>query len=153
MNKRLFFTGFFIFLLSDAMCGKTVFASHHKPQIAFVSWRDGNSEIYVMDADGNNQIRLTNHPEEDSSPSWSPDGARIAFVSNRNGGNRQIYVMDSNGKNVKTTDQWQFGHESGVVSGRPNYCLQLGGRGALRDNPDCPRWVESANTGWGHPSA
>ena len=109
MNKRLFFTGFFIFLLSDAMCGKTVFASHHKPQIAFVSWRDGNSEIYVMDADGNNQIRLTNHPEEDSSPSWSPDGARIAFVSNRNGGNRQIYVMDSNGKNVKLLTNGSLG--------------------------------------------
>ena len=54
-----------------------------------------------MDADGNNQIRLTNHPEVDYQPSWSPDGARIAFVSNRNGGNEQIYVMDSNGKNVK----------------------------------------------------
>ncbi len=97
----LYFTGFLVLLLSETMFGRTALASHHKPQIAFVSTRDGNPEIYVMDADGNNQIRLTNHPEEDSSPSWSPDGARIAFVSNRNGGNYQIYVMDTNGKNMR----------------------------------------------------
>ena len=101
MNKRLFFTGLFIFLLIGAMVARNALASHHKAQIAFSSWRDGNSEIYVMDADGNNQIRLTNHPEADFQPSWSPDGRRIAFSSNRNGGNEQIYVMDSNGKNVK----------------------------------------------------
>ena len=50
-------------------------------QIAFVSDRDGNSEIYVMDANGKNQRRLTNNPASDYSPSWSPDGKRIAFVS------------------------------------------------------------------------
>ena len=101
MGKRLFFTGSVIFLLSGAMCARTVLASHHMPQIAFVSTRDGNPEIYLMDADGNNRIRLTNHWEEDFQPSWSPDGSRIAFVSNRNGGKYQIYVMDSNGKNVR----------------------------------------------------
>ena len=83
------------------MSERTAIASHHKAQIAFTSTRDGNREIYVMDADGNNQIRLTNHPEKDMQPSWSPDGGRIAFTSNRNGGNYQIYVMDSNGKNVR----------------------------------------------------
>ena len=97
----VYFTGFLVLLLSETMFGRIVFASHHKAQIAFTSTRDGNSEIYVMDVDGNNRIRLTNHPEEDSSPSWAPDGARIAFVSNRNGGNYQIYVMDTNGKNMR----------------------------------------------------
>ena len=101
MNKRLSFAGLFIFLLSAAISGRIALASHHKAQIAFTSTRDGNPEIYVMDADGSNQIRLTNHPVEDAAPSWSPNGRRIVFVSNRNGGNYQIYVMDDDGKNVR----------------------------------------------------
>ena len=97
----LYLTGFLISLLSEAMFGRIALASHHKAQIAFSSTRDGNLEIYVMNADGNNQIRLTNHPEADFQPSWSPNGSKIAFVSDRNGGINQIYVMVSNGKNVK----------------------------------------------------
>ena len=89
-------------------------------QIAFSSERDGNPEIYVMDADGKNQRRLTNNDFPDTSPSWSPDGRQIIFVSDRNhniadkeepiviGGGiivgdmrkrPQIYVMDADGKN------------------------------------------------------
>ena len=41
-------------------------------RIAFVSDRDGNSEIYVMDADGGNPQRLTNNDFDDWYPSWSP---------------------------------------------------------------------------------
>ena len=41
-------------------------------QIAFVSDRDGNNEIYVMSADGSGVRRITSHPGEDSAPSWSP---------------------------------------------------------------------------------
>ncbi len=40
--------------------------------VAFVSDRDGNFEIYVMDADGSNQVRLTIHPAQDVDPVWSP---------------------------------------------------------------------------------
>ena len=104
----LFFAGFLVSVLSAEVSERIVLASHHKAQIAFTSIRDGNLEIYVMDADGNNQIRLTNHPEHDYQPSWSPDGGRIAFVSDRNGGNDQIYVMDSNGKNVKKLTNGAF---------------------------------------------
>ena len=67
-------------------------------KIAFVSNRDGDREIYVMDADGINQINLTNNPDWDEQPAWSPDGRKIAFVSNRDG-DREIYVMDANGAN------------------------------------------------------
>ena len=70
-----------------------------RPKIAFSSTRDGNSEIYVMDSDGRNQVRLTDDPANDLDPSWSPDGERIAFVSNRERGQEQIYVMDSDGGN------------------------------------------------------
>lgn len=67
-------------------------------KIAFVSNRDGNEEIYVMNPDGSNQQRLTNNPALDSYPSWSPDGTKIAFTSNRNG-NLEIYVMNADGSN------------------------------------------------------
>jgi TolB protein len=49
-----------------------------------------------MNADGTDQTRLTDNPAADFLPAWSPDGARIAFVSNRDG-NREIYMMNADG--------------------------------------------------------
>ena len=70
-------------------------------QIAFVSNRDGHSwEIYVMDDDGSNPRRLTNSPEEEWNPSWSPDGKHITFSSEKDG-NSDIYVMDADGGNLQ----------------------------------------------------
>ncbi len=63
-------------------------------KIAFMSARDGNLEIYVMDADGTNQTRLTKDATGDTFPAWSPDGQKIAFTANRDG-NSEIYVMDA----------------------------------------------------------
>ncbi|HET9709430.1 MAG TPA: Ig-like domain-containing protein [Gemmatimonadales bacterium] len=41
-------------------------------KLAFISWRDGNAEIYVMNADGSGQVNLTNSPWSDASPAWRP---------------------------------------------------------------------------------
>ncbi len=41
-------------------------------KIAFVSYRDGNYEIYKMDADGSNVVRLTNNSADDGDPDWEP---------------------------------------------------------------------------------
>ena len=54
-------------------------------KIAFISKRNGNPEIYVMDADGKNVTRLTYNTAKDDSLDWSPDGKQILFSSNRNG--------------------------------------------------------------------
>ncbi len=68
-------------------------------KIAFVSERDGNHEIYVMNTDGTNQVNLTRNPAADWYPRWSPDATRIAFASNRDD-DAEIYVMDANGENA-----------------------------------------------------
>jgi TolB protein len=62
--------------------------------------KDGNSEIYVMDARGGGLERLTNNRSVDTSPCWSPTGREIAFTSGR-AGNPQIYVMNSDGGNPR----------------------------------------------------
>jgi WD40-like Beta Propeller Repeat len=54
------------------------------------------SQIYVMDQSGTNVRKLSNNAGNDLSPGWSPDGTRIAFISNRSGAN-QIWVMNADG--------------------------------------------------------
>lgn len=67
--------------------------------LAFVSDRDGNSEIYVVNVDGTGLLRLTRDAGVDVDPAWSPDGKRIAFASDR-AGSLDIYVMDADGSNL-----------------------------------------------------
>jgi Tol biopolymer transport system component len=65
-------------------------------RIAFMSTRNGNAEVYVMNADGTGQRRLTNNSEFDSLPAWSPDGTKIVFQSQRDGDN-ELYTMNADG--------------------------------------------------------
>jgi len=66
--------------------------------IAFDSNRDGNLEIYSMNADGTNPTNLTNNPAADIRAAYSPDGSKIAFQSGRDG-NSEIYSMNADGTN------------------------------------------------------
>ena len=150
--------GMCVCLTSGDMWSREGLAAYHKSQIAFTSTRDGNAEIYVMDPDGKNQNRLTDNPAEDWDPSWSPDGQRIAFHSNRDGWNVQIYVMNSNGNNtVKLTDgmfdispSWSPDGEKIVFSsskigeGTEIYLIDADGGNPLRlTNPPEGNWEPS----------
>jgi len=66
--------------------------------LAFVSDRDGNSEIYT--AAGGNLTRLTQDAAEDLSPAWSADGSLIVFESNRDG-NSELYMMNADGSSIR----------------------------------------------------
>ncbi|TML01242.1 MAG: hypothetical protein E6G40_03585, partial [Actinobacteria bacterium] len=64
--------------------------------IAFTTFRTGDNEIFVMNADGSRQADLSNNSASDSQPAWSPDGAKVAFTSNRTG-NNDVWVMNADG--------------------------------------------------------
>ena len=80
-------------------------------KIAFVSYRDRNPEIYVMNADGSEQRNLTDNSAADRHPSWSPDGNKIAFYrrirdlgivgGSRRVANFEIHVMNADGSEQK----------------------------------------------------
>lgn len=65
-------------------------------RLAFMTNRDGNMEIYVVNRDGSGLRRVTRHPGNDSTPTWSPAGNQIAFTSDRSG-SPQIYIVDADG--------------------------------------------------------
>ncbi len=68
--------------------------------VLWVSTRHKNPDLYTVDAEGKNQVRLTNNPAIDLHPAWSPDGRHIAFSSSRHG-RQKIYIMDADGDNVR----------------------------------------------------
>ncbi len=129
--------------------------------IAFASERDGNYEIYVMNADGSEQIRLTNDPATDVSPAWSPDGRRLAFPSERNG-SYGIYVMNADGsRQTRLTNYRDYspawspdGRRIAFLSQRDNnqdiYAMNADGSGQVRLTNDPgedvdPAWSADGN--------
>jgi TolB protein len=135
-------------------------AAPSKPQgkIAFCSERDGNREIYLMNADSSGVTRLTHNDAEDMMPAWSPDGKWIAFTSYRDG-NYEIYVMNADGSNQRnlTNNTAQDWHPAWSPDGRRiafhseregNYDIYVmnadgSGQGALTRHHArdwCPSW-------------
>jgi Tol biopolymer transport system component len=66
-------------------------------QIAFNSRRDGVFQIYVMNADGSDQTRLTTDGTADFIPTWSPNGTHIAFMQLLGETDFEIFAMHADG--------------------------------------------------------
>ena len=77
--------------------------------LALALSRDGNTQIYQVNADGGNETRLTRSTGNiiDTEPTYSPDGNTIYFTSDR-GGEPQIYKMSANGENAGTAQRVTF---------------------------------------------
>ena len=99
-SRFCFLLSVLVFILAITQVSPVFARALSTAKIVFTSTRDGNSEIYIMNADGSEQINLTRHPSRDIAPVWSPTGEHIAFNSDRDG-TRDIYIMDANGKNVR----------------------------------------------------
>ena len=115
--------------------------------IVFVSFRDGNGEVYAMDAEGGGARNLTRHPAKDVRPTWSPDGRSIAFVSFRDG-QSEIYVMnaDGSGKRNLTRDRAIDGNPVWSHDGRRIAFFRTRLAGS-RIGPNCQCRVKVYDTG------
>ncbi|WP_222983072.1 TolB family protein [Flagellimonas meishanensis] len=71
----------------------------------------GNSEVFIADRDGGNAHNISNHPEHDGWPSWSPDGTKIAFASEREREkNWQIYTINIDDTELKRLTTFDSQH-------------------------------------------
>lgn len=85
----------------SARSGQNTGAKYCDGKLALTLAKGNNTDIYTIDADTGDEIsRLTDHWSIDTSPTWSPDCSKIAFVSGRSGG-PQIYVMNADGSNQR----------------------------------------------------
>ena len=84
-------------------------------RLAFVSTRDGNSEVYVMDADGSNATRLTRDPQVDGRPAFTADGQAVVFHSPRTG-HQQIFIVGLDGQSPKQLTQEPASNSQASVS-------------------------------------
>jgi Tol biopolymer transport system component len=81
----------------------------HNQQASFLAWSpdgirlaysDGQSEVYVVNADGTGSLNVTNSAADDHFSGWSPDGGEILFASERDG-NWEVYLVNADGHNLR----------------------------------------------------
>jgi Tol biopolymer transport system component len=86
-------------------------------QLAFTSDRDGDPEIWIVNADGGVAQQITNNGEAlDLAPAWSPDGTRLLYYSDKSGG-REIFLLDlASGSEIQLTS-------NNVYDGQPDWSL------------------------------
>ena len=130
--------------------------------VVFYSARDGNQEIYRMNADGSDQVRITMHPANDYWPDLSPNGRYVVFVSERTS-NPEIFVLDlrtgalTNVSNSSAVDSWPRwspnGQQIAFHSNRDGnfeiYLVNADGTGLTRvtNYPGLDQWPEWSPNG------
>ncbi len=97
-------------------------------KIAFFAERNDNTEIIMVNPDGSNPVNLTNNAANDETPSWTSDGQKIVFQTNRgnvrkvgeNGdvqrANYDIYIMDADGSNQTRITGFETNDENPSIS-------------------------------------
>jgi Tol biopolymer transport system component len=127
-------------------------------KISFERRQDPRYEIFVMNPDGSGQVNLTNHPANDTGPAWSPDGLRIAFVSERYDGNDELYHMNRDGSGIVRltydpgSDRWptwspdgtQIAFQSDRSGNWDIYVMNADGSNQrpITDDPRSDRWPD-----------
>jgi Tol biopolymer transport system component len=88
-----------------------------------------NSEIFIADADGGNEVNLSNNAAFDGWPVWSPDGSQVAFASNRSGpaNTGQVWLMNPDGSDLRQISfgPWSHAQPAWAFDGRSIYAYQL----------------------------
>jgi tol-pal system beta propeller repeat protein TolB len=137
--------------LIPATLAATNNSTRSEGKIAFASFREGHSQIYVMDADGSHQRNLSNNQFADDEPAWSPDGKHIAFRSYR-GGNFQIYVMDADGSHQTNLSNNEYRDEQPAWSPESKHIVFTSSRGNTPQiyvmGADGSRQTNLSNNGW-----
>ncbi len=112
-RSTLLLCGLTLLLLLAALLVGRLFPGRQLAYVVYTA-REGrtNADIYILDIDHDLQYNLTNTPEYDLQPAWSPDGARMAFISTRSTGG-QLYVVDASGANLRRlTQDDNFNHSN-----------------------------------------
>ena len=76
-------------------------------------------DIYVLNVDGSGLAKLTQDSGANGSPTWSPDGKQIAFVSDRDDGKSKIWIMNADGSNQRILPNGQNTTSDGFLGGQP----------------------------------
>jgi len=154
----LIFTIVVLFLIG-ALITSFVIISQRRLQIAFMSDRDGNNEIYIINTDGSDTKNITNNEAQDGLPDWSSRRRSIAFLTTRESTSASIYQMSNLGNKltalvadmpiIATSPKWSpdgnwIAFDSGLAGQSDIYIIhaKTGEVRNLTENPSSDRFYD-----------